>query len=84
MFYGLERAAKLSRQRQRKAGKGDVTSEGVFWLHVVSFALYNALIGYLLLHREEPGVQSLLFFFMAMASYLPRSRRSRSFVLSEL
>lgn len=51
VFYGLERVALVSRQRNQKAGKGDVTEEGVFWLHVVSFALYNALIGYLLLHR---------------------------------
>jgi hypothetical protein len=67
VFYGLERVAIISRQRNQKAGKGDVTEEGVFWLHVVSFALYNALIGYLLLHREEPGVLSLFFFFLAMA-----------------
>jgi hypothetical protein len=67
IFYGLERAALVSRQRNQKAGKGDVTEIGVFWLHIVSFALYNALIGYLLLHREEPGVLSLCFFFLAMA-----------------
>lgn len=67
VFYGLERAAKLSRQRNHNAGKGGITSSGVFWVHIVSFALYNALIGYLLLHREEPGIESLLFFFIAMA-----------------
>ena len=67
VFYGLERAAKVSRQHNRKAGKGDVTEAGVFWLHMSSFAVYNALIGYLLLHREQPGIQSLLFFFFAMA-----------------
>lgn len=67
VFYGLERAAKISRQRNQKAGKGDVTEAGIFWLHITSFAAYNALIGYLLLHREQPGVQSLLFFFCAMA-----------------
>lgn len=67
VFYGLERVAKLSRQHSQKAGKGDVTEAGVFWLHICSFAVYNALIGYLLLHREEPGIQSLFFFFFAMA-----------------
>jgi hypothetical protein len=67
VFYGLERVAEVSRQRNRKAGEGDVTSSGVFWLHICSFAVYNALIGYLLLHREEPGIQSLLFFFFAIA-----------------
>jgi len=67
IFYGLERLAKVSRQRNLEAGEGDTTSPNVFWLHIVSFALYNALIGYLLLHREEAGWLSLLFFFVAMA-----------------
>ncbi len=34
---------------------------------MTSFGLYNLLIGYLLLHREEPGPASLLFFAVAMA-----------------
>jgi zinc transporter ZupT len=67
VFYGLERAAKVSRQRNQKEGNGDVTEAGVFWLHICSFALYNALIGYLLLHREESGIENLFFFFFAMA-----------------
>jgi len=67
MFYGLERLAKQSRQQSQKAGTGDVTSETVFWLHIASFGLYNALIGYLLLHREDPGLRSLIFFFIALA-----------------
>lgn len=67
VFYGLERAAKSSRQHNHKEGVGDATSAGVFWLHMASFAIYNALIGYLLIHREEPGTQSLFFFFIALA-----------------
>lgn len=67
IFYGLERAANVSRQRNQETGNGDVTSTGVFWLHMASFAIYNALIGYLLLHREVPGVTSLLFYAIAMA-----------------
>lgn len=66
-FYGLERTAKVSRRRNRDAGQGDVTDAGIFWLHMVSFALYNALIGYLLLHREESGFPSLLLYAVAMA-----------------
>lgn len=66
VFYGLEQAAKVSRGRKRAAGKEDSTEAGVFWLHVASFTLYNALIGYLILHREEPGLQSLLLFTFAM------------------
>ena len=65
-FYGLERAAKTSRKRKRSAGKEDSAGTGVFWLHIASFALYNALIGYLILHREEPGFQGLMLFTFAM------------------
>ena len=64
-FYGLEQFA-----RQEDAPDGDADpgkDGGVFWLHIGSFALYNALIGYLLLHREATGVESLLLFFVAMA-----------------
>ena len=67
VFYGLERAGNSSRKRMRKVGEGDVTSAGVFWLHVPSFALYNAIIGYLLLHREVPRLEGFLFFSVAMA-----------------
>lgn len=65
VFYGLERAAKESRQ----GGKGgeDDASSSVFWLHVFSFALYNLIVGYLLLHREESGLRSLRWYFIAMA-----------------
>jgi hypothetical protein len=41
-------------------------SAWVFWLHMASYSIYNALIGYLLIHREEPDVRSLLFFASAM------------------
>jgi hypothetical protein len=65
-FYGLERAAKVSRRRKRSVGGEDSTEAGVFWLHAISFAVFNALIGYLLLHREDPGIQGLLLFAFAM------------------
>ena len=65
-FYGLERSAKTSRRRKRSAGDEDSTGAGVFWVHAASFTVYNALIGYLLLHREEPGVWSLILFAFAM------------------
>lgn len=69
VFYGLERIAKLSRWHRQKLGKSDVASENVFWLHMASFGFYNALIGYLLLHREEPGIINLLVFSLAMATH---------------
>ena len=66
MFYGLERAAKTSRSRSRGRTGYDAVDEKMFWLHIGSFALYNSLIGYLLLHREETGLWSLLIYFVAM------------------
>ncbi|EDX87582.1 hypothetical protein S7335_5292 [Synechococcus sp. PCC 7335] len=66
-FYGLEKAAKVSRYQSVKEGQGDETQPGVFWLHMVSFGLYNALIGYLLMHREEPGLRDLWLYVIAMA-----------------
>lgn len=66
-FYGVERAATSSRKLQRESGKGDATSRGVFWLNISSFAVYNALVGYLLLHRISTGVGALLLFSLAMA-----------------
>jgi Mg2+/citrate symporter len=68
IFYGLEKLAKTSRQQQLKMGRGDTTSDRVFWLHIISFALYNTLIGYLVSDPEqESSVLSLFFFFIAMA-----------------
>lgn len=69
-FYGLERLVKQNRRRQatlkQRAETQTSPSSGVFWLHVGSFALYNALIGYLMVYRED-GLHGLLFFFLAMA-----------------
>lgn len=67
LFYGLERAAQISKKESLSAGEGDVTQPGVFWLHMASFSLYNALIGYLLTHREEPGLVGLGIYTTAMA-----------------
>ncbi|MDP8957914.1 MAG: hypothetical protein M3N51_01655 [Actinomycetota bacterium] len=66
IFYGLERAAKRSGGERRETEE-DSAGERVFWLHMGSYGIYNILIGYLLLHREQPGIQSLLSFGVAMA-----------------
>lgn len=62
-FYGLERLAKSS----RRASPLNEPTVGVFRLHIGSFALYNVLIEYLLLHREEEGTWSLLVYSIAIA-----------------
>ena len=71
-FYGLERVVKLARNRgpprhRREAGAG------LFWLHIGSFALYNLLIGYLLLQREEAELGLLAFYVLAMALHFVTS-----------
>ena len=53
IFYGLERMAAASRRSSRGAGGDDRTGTGAFALHIGSFGLYNALIGYLLVHGER-------------------------------
>ncbi|MGG6239780.1 hypothetical protein ACQ4N7_14230 [Nodosilinea sp. AN01ver1] len=67
IFYGLERLTKQSRQQNQAKGQGDVAERHVFGIHMASFAVYNALIGYLLLHRETPNLASLFTFAVAMA-----------------
>ncbi len=66
IFYGLERLIKQSRQQNQAEGEGDVAERHVFGIHMASFAVYNALIGYLLLHRESPDLASLFTFAIAM------------------
>ncbi len=65
-FYGVERLAKRHR---RRIVTGARPSIAVFWLHIASFAAYNALTGYLLLHREEAGLGNLAWFTAAMAMH---------------
>jgi len=65
-FYGVERLAK---EHRRRMATGGPPSAGVFWVHISSFAAYNMLTGYLLLHREEPGLGSLAWFTLAMAMH---------------
>ncbi len=47
-------------------GEGGTADEKVFWLSVGSFAVYNVLVGYLLLHRIDEGLRNLLLFSFAM------------------
>lgn len=65
IFYGVRRSMTVSRQRQRAAGKGDATSEGVFWLSMTVFSIKNAIVGYLLL-RDERTLLLLLLFVVAV------------------
>ncbi len=66
VFYGLDRLALESRRERHEGGEGR-TPPGVFWIHMASFAFYNALIGYLLLHRQGDSLRGLGVYFVAMA-----------------
>lgn len=59
-FYGLEKAV----LKAKEEGKGD-GGEQVFRLHIASYGIYNALIGYLLV-REDRDVQSLILFVVGI------------------
>lgn len=61
-FYGLER---LVRVDEARISSDEAT--GFFWVHLGAFALYNGLIGYLLVDRDPHGVQELILFAVALA-----------------
>ena len=60
VFYGLERAAR--RARSRASGE----PAGVYWLHLGSFAVYNALITYGMALRVRTGLAFAVLFALAM------------------
>lgn len=66
VFYGLERHVQASRQTNRAETGEDRPEEAVFHIHMAAFAAYNLIIGYLLLHREEPGFLSLALYAAAL------------------
>ncbi len=70
LFYGLDSAARISKTKNALQENKNYAEGNVFLVHIVSFAIYNFQIGYFLLHRETPGLESLLFFFAAMATHI--------------
>ncbi len=75
IFYGLEQMVKSSKRRQidiRRGGSG----AGIFWVHIGSFTLYNALIGYLLVREHYESAWGMLFFFIAMGVHFITNDKS--------
>ena len=66
VFYGLERAAVASREEGDEAAE-DRTEPGVFWLHMISYGVYNVLVGYLLGEGEGASATGMALFWTAMA-----------------
>ena len=78
-FYSLEVFAKRSRVANRGQTGEDCTSPGAFWVHTSSFALYNALLGYLLREAEHQGLLNCtLLFFALMLHFTVNSHALRS------
>ena len=61
VFYGLELLA-------RRRGDGSAHNPDlVGWLHLASYGVYNAIVGYLLVERAEQSLETLVLFTVAMA-----------------
>ena len=72
-FYGLERyMTHAQTEANTPEARGDATCESreSFWVHVYTFAGYNAVFGYLLVHRETPGIGGLVLFAGTTALHL--------------
>lgn len=65
VFYSLEHMAVLSRRRRMQTHGEDRADAPTLWVHVASFGAYNALVGYLIAHREDDA-RSLVLFTVAI------------------
>ncbi|MGH2318892.1 hypothetical protein ACRC6Q_14100 [Planococcus sp. SE5232] len=64
IFYALESSVKASKRKpEREASKN---ASGLFWIHIVTFALYNGVIAYLLVREEYGDALGMTLFFIAM------------------
>lgn len=72
LFYGLEHKIKTREpapaesKDEARVRASSRTGIPLFWLHIGTFSLYNALIGYLLVYRDSTVLETL-FFVVAMA-----------------
>ncbi len=71
-FYGLERLARL----RAATGAGGREPVGVYWLHLSSFMVYNALITYTMALRLRTGLIFAILFVIAMGLHFVLTDRS--------
>ena len=70
LFYGLEKLAlksPLRRYRHHPEPSDDPSDYGIFWVHIFSFSIYNAVLGYLFRESATHGVAECLLLFVALA-----------------
>lgn len=60
-FYGLQALVRKSKN------KGEMVKKKVFWIHITSFSIYNALVGYLLIREQYKNLWGMFFYFAALA-----------------
>lgn len=66
VFYGVEHQSLDSRRRRRGADQADCTGAGAFWVSIGSFAVYNGVVGYLLMRPELAETSSLALYTLAL------------------
>lgn len=70
-FYGLENKTKKSVESDRKPDPGNgEENTGMFWIHISSFAIYNFIIAYLLLNKEDVSTLGMITYTIAMSFHL--------------
>jgi Mg2+/citrate symporter len=78
VFYGLESLALRSRTLNQQTKGRDWTSLEIFGLHIFSFAIYNAILGYLLQELAQQGLTASILFFIAFGLHFMVNDRSLS------
>ncbi|RFU69474.1 hypothetical protein D0469_09560 [Peribacillus saganii] len=67
VFYGLEKMVKTSKRRLEKSGNKEKTE--IFWIHILSFSVYNFIIAYLLLRGENSKDTTTMFLYFLALSF---------------
>ncbi len=67
VFYAVERHSLASRRDRRARTGEDRTGDDAFWLSIGSFAVYNTIVGYLLLREELEELSALALYTAALA-----------------
>ena len=64
-YYGMERMVVYFHNAE---GEQEISkrSVAVFWVHIIGFALYNALIGYMVVNSRPAGLMPLLLICVVM------------------
>jgi uncharacterized membrane protein YeaQ/YmgE (transglycosylase-associated protein family) len=65
VMYGLQHIV-LSARDRRHESLARTERDAIYWLHLLGYAAYSALIGYLLVERSERGTASILLYTLAM------------------